>query len=247
MRAWTVDADDIRVAEDFNEALLHRTPEIEGFLRSTGTTSSSSSAPRASARPCSSRPSASSISRKDGRHACRRGVLLDKPIGDKIFSRELLASSSCPPAVVEDLALGDRARDAEAPRRPGRAQGRRKPPASSPTSSCRASSTTSSGSSISPRASSNGAAADTDGHLVPRLRAVSSPVALFIDGVDEYFNKHVEGRPAIRASPASSRRTSGISRSSASSRSPISCGGSIITSRSSPPCARRPTRASRQR
>ena len=24
MRAWTVDADDIRVAEDFDEALLHR-------------------------------------------------------------------------------------------------------------------------------------------------------------------------------------------------------------------------------
>jgi class 3 adenylate cyclase len=35
--------------------------------------------------------------------------------------------------------------------------------------------------------------ADADSHLVPRLRAVSSPVALFIDGVDEYFNKHVEG------------------------------------------------------
>ena len=34
MRAWTVDADDIQVAEDFNESLLHRTPEIEGFLRS---------------------------------------------------------------------------------------------------------------------------------------------------------------------------------------------------------------------
>ena len=32
MRAWTVDADDIRVAEDFDEALLHRTPEIDGFL-----------------------------------------------------------------------------------------------------------------------------------------------------------------------------------------------------------------------
>ena len=26
MRAWTVDADDIQVAEDFNESLLHRTP-----------------------------------------------------------------------------------------------------------------------------------------------------------------------------------------------------------------------------
>jgi hypothetical protein len=32
MRAWTVDADDIRVAEDFDEALLHRTPEIDAFL-----------------------------------------------------------------------------------------------------------------------------------------------------------------------------------------------------------------------
>jgi hypothetical protein len=32
MRAWTVDADDIRVADDFDESLLHRTPEIDGFL-----------------------------------------------------------------------------------------------------------------------------------------------------------------------------------------------------------------------
>ncbi len=32
MRAWTIDAADIRVAEDFDESLLHRTPEIEGFL-----------------------------------------------------------------------------------------------------------------------------------------------------------------------------------------------------------------------
>jgi hypothetical protein len=29
MRAWTVDADDIHVAEDFDESLLHRTPEID--------------------------------------------------------------------------------------------------------------------------------------------------------------------------------------------------------------------------
>ena len=32
MRAWTVDADDIRVAEDFDEFLLHQTPEIDSFL-----------------------------------------------------------------------------------------------------------------------------------------------------------------------------------------------------------------------
>src|SRR5262249_48536572 len=37
-------------------------------------------------------------------------------------------------------------------------------------------------------------ATDTDGHLVPRLRAVKAPLAIFIDGVDEYFNKHVEDR-----------------------------------------------------
>jgi hypothetical protein len=37
-------------------------------------------------------------------------------------------------------------------------------------------------------------ATDTDGHLVPRLRAVNSPLAIFIDGVDEYFNKHIESR-----------------------------------------------------
>jgi class 3 adenylate cyclase len=33
---------------------------------------------------------------------------------------------------------------------------------------------------------------DVDGHLVPRLRAIDMPVAIFIDSVDEYFNKHVE-------------------------------------------------------
>src|SRR5262249_48100592 len=39
----------------------------------------------------------------------------------------------------------------------------------------------------------NRCANDTDGHLVPRLRGVKTPVAIFIDGIDEYFNKHIEG------------------------------------------------------
>jgi class 3 adenylate cyclase len=38
-------------------------------------------------------------------------------------------------------------------------------------------------------------ATDTDGHLVPRLRLVKTPVVIFIDGIDEYFNKHVEELP----------------------------------------------------
>ena len=43
-------------------------------------------------------------------------------------------------------------------------------------------------------------ASDTDGHLAPRLRAVNTSVAIFLDGVDEYFNKHIESvrnRPSV--------------------------------------------------
>lgn len=32
MRPWTVDADDIKIAEDFDDGLLHKPPWIEGFL-----------------------------------------------------------------------------------------------------------------------------------------------------------------------------------------------------------------------
>jgi hypothetical protein len=35
MHAWTVDADDIRVADVFNVSLLHRTPEIDYICRHT--------------------------------------------------------------------------------------------------------------------------------------------------------------------------------------------------------------------
>jgi class 3 adenylate cyclase len=42
-------------------------------------------------------------------------------------------------------------------------------------------------------------ASDTDGHLAPRLRAINTPVAIFIDGVDEYFNKHIE---SVRSRPS---------------------------------------------
>ena len=55
--------------------------------------------------------------------------------------------------------------------------------------------------------------ADTDGHLVPRIRAATSPVAIFIDGVDEVLQQHhVEGPTSIPASPASYLPTYGTSR-----------------------------------
>src|SRR5262249_10409474 len=91
MRAWTVDADDIRVAEDFSDSLLHRTAEIDGFLRSDrddkfiviGTKGFGKTLLLKAKRI---------LYQREGRASCLpAGMLLDKPIGDKIFGRELLA------------------------------------------------------------------------------------------------------------------------------------------------------------
>jgi len=91
MRAWTVDADDIRVADDFDESLLHRTPEIDAFLNSSrddkfvviGTKGFGKTLLLKAKRI---------LYQREGRAVCLpTGALLDKPIGDKIFSRELLA------------------------------------------------------------------------------------------------------------------------------------------------------------
>ena len=91
MRAWTVDADDIRVAEDFDDALLHHTPEIDSFLNLDrddkfiviGTKGFGKTLLLKTKRI---------LYQRDGRAACLpTGNLLDKPIGDKVFSREALA------------------------------------------------------------------------------------------------------------------------------------------------------------
>src|SRR5437899_1925544 len=91
MRAWTVDADDIRVAEDFDDALLHRTPEIDSFLNLDrddkfiviGTKGFGKTLLLKAKRI---------LYQRDGRAACLpTGNLLDKPIGDKVFSKEALA------------------------------------------------------------------------------------------------------------------------------------------------------------
>jgi len=194
MRAWTVDADDIRVADDFNESLLHRTPEIDGFLSSErddkfiviGTKGFGKTLLLKTKRI---------LYQREGRAACLPvGVLLDKPIGDKIFSRESLAFFVASPLpwskiwlsaialatlrhvrALEDLkvspALGALIADDKLQ--------------SSIDHFVRLLDLT-------PKELQR-CGADTDGHLVPRLRAVGSPIAIFIDGVDEYFNKHVEG------------------------------------------------------
>ena len=193
MRAWTVDADDIRVAEDFDDTLLHHTPEIDGFLNLDrddkfiviGTKGFGKTLLLKAKRI---------LYQRDARAACLpTGTLLDKPIGDKIFGKEALAffaASSLPWSKLWLTAIA-----ASTLKHLGQADGL---------------SVTAKLTSLMDDERLHGvidhfvrlldfspselqrAAADTDGHLLPRLRAVSSPVAIFIDGVDEYFNKHIE-------------------------------------------------------
>ena len=193
MRAWTVDADDIRVAEDFDESLLHRTPEIDAFLTPArddkfiviGTKGFGKTLLLKAKRI---------LYQREGHAICLpSGNLLDKPIGDKIFSRESIAFFSASPLPWSKLWLAAIA--VTALKHTGMTDG------------------------LKVNARLNGligdaqlhsvidhfvrlldftpselqrVATDTDGHLVPRLRALKSPLTIFIDGIDEYFNKHVE-------------------------------------------------------
>jgi len=194
MRAWTVDADDIRVADDFNESLLHRTPEIDAFLRSDrddkfiviGTKGFGKTLLLKAKRI---------LYQQEGKASCLpTGVLLDKPIGDKIFSREQLAFFVVSPLPWAKIWLTAIA--LAALKHVGAVHELKVGPSLA---------------SLVADEQLNGVidyfvrlldftpgelqrcGTDTDGHLVPRLRAITSSVAIFIDGVDEYFNKHVEG------------------------------------------------------
>jgi class 3 adenylate cyclase len=197
MRAWTVDADDIRVAEDFDESLLHRTPEIDAFLTPDrddkfiviGTKGFGKTLLLKAKRV---------LYQREGRTICLpNGNLLDKPIGDKIFGREAIALFAASPLPWSKVWLSAIA--LAALKHVGDTDGLK----------------------VGPRLSGLVAdaqlhsvidhfvrlldltpselqrcATETDGHLVPRLRALKSPLAVFIDGIDEYFNKHVEDAPA---------------------------------------------------
>ena len=196
MRAWTVDADDIRVAEDLDESLLHRTPEIDAFLATDrddkfiviGTKGFGKTLLLKAKRI---------LYQREGRAVCLPlGNLLDKPIGDKIFSRETLAFFAASPLpwckawlAAIALAVLKQQNATEGLKVNARLTGllrdeqlhgvidhfvRLLDLTPSELQRC---------------------ATDTDGHLVPRLRALKTPVTIFIDGIDEYFNKHVEELP----------------------------------------------------
>jgi hypothetical protein len=195
MRAWTVDADDIRVAEDFDDTLLHRTPEIDSFLNLDrddkfiviGTKGFGKTLLLKAKRI---------LYQRAGRAVCLpTGNLLDKPIGDKIFGKEALGFFAASPLPwsrlwltaiaaatlkhlgrIDDLTVTAKLASLMADQRLiGVIDHFVRLLDFSPSELQRA-------------------AADTDGHLVPRLRAASASLAIFIDGVDEYFNKHIESR-----------------------------------------------------
>lgn len=197
MRAWTVDADDIRVAEDFDESLLHRTPEIDAFLSADredkfiviGTKGFGKTLLLKAKRI---------LYQRAGQSICLpSGNLLDKPIGDKIFSREAIAFFAASPLPWAKVWLAAVA--LAALKQAGEIEGLK----------------------VNARLNSlvldkqlhsvidhfvrlldltpsdlQRCATDTDGHLVPRLRTLKSPLTIFIDGIDEYFNKHVEELPS---------------------------------------------------
>ena len=130
MRAWTVDADDIRVAEDFDESLLHRTPEIDAFLHPDrddkfiviGTKGFGKTLLLKAKRI---------LYQREGRATCLPvGSLLDKPIGDKIFGREAVAFFAASPlpwskAWLTAIAVAILKHSGARERSPGRAPARR--------------------------------------------------------------------------------------------------------------------------
>ncbi|HYT31571.1 MAG TPA: hypothetical protein VEO37_03180, partial [Thermoanaerobaculia bacterium] len=197
MRAWTVDADDIRVAEDFDESLLHRTPEIDSFLSPDRDDKFIVIATKGFGKTLLLKAKRI-LYQGGGRAGCLPvGNLLDKPIGDKIFSRESLAFFAASPLPWSKLWLTAIA--VATLKHVGEADGLKvSPRLASVIDDDRLNSVIDHFVRLldfTPSELQRGAT-DTDGHLVPRLRAVKAPLAIFIDGIDEYFNKHVEDRGA---------------------------------------------------
>jgi len=191
MRAWTVDADDIQIADDLDFTLLHRTSWIESFLEQKRSDQFIVTATKGFGKTLLLK--AKRISYGYGTTTCiPDNSLLDKPIGDKVFNAGMIGLYgestdnwkrvwliSITVAVLKRLGMVD-------------------------------------GLKVNPqlhalianpnlsgvidhfvnlldfeRGTLFRSASETDSQLIPRIRNISSPVAVFIDSIDEYFNKHI--------------------------------------------------------
>ena len=199
MRPWTIDADDIQIADDFDAALLHKTIWIENFLDASRDDKFIVVGTKGFGKTLLLK--AKRIRCQELGYLCLpHDALLDKPVGNKIFSRELLGiyeadiepwsrvwitSIAC--AVLKNSGLPDEFDISPRFNRLLRNTQLR---------------------SVfdhfvvlldySPR-DVHRCAQETNTVLIPLLRALKRPVAVFIDSVDEYFNKHIH-TPAWRAS-----------------------------------------------
>lgn len=201
MRPWTIDADDIHIATDFDDEFLHKTPLIEDYLDNdrddkfivVGTKGFGKTLVLKAKR----------IAYQEAGHRCLpQDTLLDKPIGDKVFRREMLElySESLDPWAKLWLTAIAVAVLKQSSATEGLAVSRRfqrvidDPNLRSVVDHF-----------VNlldlPRNDLFRCANDCNNHLIPRLRAINRPVAVFIDGIDEYFNKHIHS-PSWRASDA---------------------------------------------
>src|SRR5690349_7690949 len=202
MRAWTVDADDIQIADDLDVTLLHRTSWIDSFLEQKRNDQFIVTATKGFGKTLLLK--AKRISYSHSSTICiPDNSLLDKPIGDKIFNAGMIALYgestdnwkrvwliSIVVAVLKHLGMVD-------------------------------------GVKVNPqlyaliinhnlsgvidhfvnlldfeRGALFRSASETDSQLIPRIRNLSSSVAVFIDSIDEYFNKHITTLDTQRASHA---------------------------------------------
>jgi class 3 adenylate cyclase len=200
MRSWTVDADDIKIAEDFDDALLHKPPWLEAFLSAGGDEKFIVIGTKGFGKTLLLKAKRVRYQATDGVVCIPVNALLDKPIGDKIFSKDMLeiyAHStewwskvwliSIAAAVLKRFDELDNARVT--------------PRLAALLDDSRLTGVIDHFVNLLdlPRHELHRCATDADNVLVPRLRALNTPVAIFIDNVDEYFNKHVR-RATGRAS-----------------------------------------------
>jgi len=192
MRAWTVDADDIQVADDLSTRELHLTPGIEAFLSPQRSDKFIVVATKGFGKTLLLK--AKRVALQDRAVCLPQGSLLDKPVGDKIFSADMVAlygnvepwSNVWLMAIaVATLKCLDMAADLQVS---GRLH------ALVADDSLRSVIDHFVNLLDLPRSELFKCVNDTNNRLVPRLRTIDTPVAIFIDSVDEYFNKHIKNR-----------------------------------------------------
>jgi len=199
MRPWTIDADDIQIAEDFDAKLLHKTAWIEDFLDASRDDKFIVVGTKGFGKTLLLK--AKRIRYQEQGHLCiPHDTLLDKPVGDKVFSRDLvniydadiepwnrvwLTAIAC--AVLKQSGMTEELEVS--------------PPFARLLNNSRLRSVLDHFVVLLDYAPGevHRCAQETNTILVPLLRALNRPVAVFIDSVDEYFNKHIH-TPTWRAS-----------------------------------------------